>query len=119
MCHRTTTVAFFVSALLAIASANAQSPGKNDRVIAGSGNLSIFAKMAHSDDHNLLNALRSDTLNCLVICQGSVKPKNDEPPTTEYYVLYANGRRTRFSKKVIQKNDYDAFIKVADNVHRD
>jgi hypothetical protein len=119
MCCRLIGVVSLGSVLLAAFSVIAQPPNQSDRVIAGQANLSILGKEAPVKDEGLRKVLTNDSLNCLVISQAAVPPKDGGQATMEYYVLFTNARRTTFDKRMISKVDYDALIKLADRVHRD
>jgi hypothetical protein len=116
-------VVYLGISFLAITAANAQPPKQTERVITGLGNLSILSKEASKEafvkDEGLKRVLISNSLNCLIICQAAVAPNDGGRSTVEYYILFANARRTKFDKRSISKEDYDTLIKLADKVHID
>jgi hypothetical protein len=105
--------------LLAASVANAQPPSETDRVIAGLDNLSGLAKGAEIKDEKLKMILMNQRLNCLVIGQVTIPPKDGKQATLEYYILHTYSKRTKFEKRIVSKEDYEELIRLADKLHRD
>jgi hypothetical protein len=109
--------ACFVFHVLAPSQLAAQT-NQEDRVVVGLDNLALTAKEHPVKDEGLKTLLRSNTLNCVIICQRAVPPKDGNPATTEYFLLYTKGRRTKFDKQVISKDDYESLLKYADRLEQ-
>jgi len=112
-------VGFACFAFLVLAPSHlAAQTNQDDRVVVGLDNLALTAKVNQVKDEGLKALLRSNTLNCVIICQRSVPPKDGGQATTEYFLLYTKGRRTKFDKQIISKDDYDTLIKHADRLEQ-
>jgi hypothetical protein len=101
--------------MLMFASAAAAQDPANDRVISGNANLSLISKEARSKvrDESLRKILTDAKVSVIVIMK-------HETPTTQYSIIYALGRRTKFEpKKEISEADYRVLMALAEKYNLD
>jgi hypothetical protein len=112
------TTALALAASGSFLHAQAQEVTTSDRVFSGSNNISAVAKIGPTMVRNVAlgRLLQNGRATVFIIHQ--VPSLVSETGVNQRYVLYyAIGQRTRLEELMISKEDYDALIRIADQIN--